>query len=105
MQRHTSQAVLKKQGRALRARVIRAGHSVPNRLCRFKDLVIVASLVRFVPKEVDFIEILFHELQAVSFVPANGEDIKADLAADAVREVEGGEALLEHLHELLPAEK
>jgi hypothetical protein len=56
-----------------------------------KNLVIVAAFVRLVAEEVDgavldAADLLlgFHVLQAVRLVPARGEDVEGDLAADGV---------------------
>jgi hypothetical protein len=56
-----------------------------------EDLVVVAALVGLVAEEVDgavldAADLLlgFDVLQAVGLVPASGEDVKGDLAADGV---------------------
>ena len=56
-----------------------------------EDLVVVAALVRLVAEEVDgavldAADLLlgFDVLQAVGLVPASGEDVEGDLAADGV---------------------
>ena len=56
-----------------------------------KDLVVVAALVSLVAEEVDgavfdAADLLFglDVLQAVRLVPAGGEDVEGDLAADGV---------------------
>jgi hypothetical protein len=56
-----------------------------------ENLVVVAALVRLVAKEVDSAVLDSRDLllgldvlQAVSLVPAGGEDVEGDLAADRV---------------------
>lgn len=56
-----------------------------------KNLIIVAALVRLVSEEVDsavldarHFFLGFDVLQAVGLVPARGEDVEGDLAADGV---------------------
>ena len=65
---------------------------MPNRPLVAEDLVVIAALVRLVAEEVDgsVVDALrtgllrLDVLQAVCFVPALGEDVEADLAADRV---------------------
>lgn len=65
---------------------------MPNRPLVLVDLVVVAALVRLVAEEVDGLEVDavgqvlvgFDVLQAVRLVPAGGEDVEGDLAADGV---------------------
>ncbi len=61
-----------------------------------KNLIIVAAFVRLVAEEVnrrvlDAADFFFfgEVLQAVGFVPAGGEDVEGDLAADGVAMGEG----------------
>lgn len=75
----------------LRHRLLRAGNAVANRARVLVNLIVVAALVRLVAKEVDgavldAADLLlgFHVLQAVRLVPARGEDVEGDLAADGV---------------------
>jgi hypothetical protein len=44
--------------------------------------VVVAARLAFVPEEVDLVEVLLHELKAETLVPALGEDVEGDLAAN-----------------------
>ena len=55
-----------------------------------------------VAKKVDIIIISLHKLQTVRLVPAYREDIKADLAANRVRQVVVSKLLLQHLYHLGP---
>ena len=71
--------------------LLRAGHAVANGARVLEDLVVVAALVGLVAEEVDgavldAADLLlgFDVLQAVGLVPASGEDVKGDLAADGV---------------------
>ena len=48
--------------------------------------MVVATFVAFVAPEVDFIVIVLDKLQAIRFVPAKWEHIKADLTTNAVSE-------------------
>jgi len=68
-----------------------AGHAVANGARVLEDLVVVAALVGLVAEEVDgpvldAADLLlgFDMLQAVGLVPASGEDVEGDLAADGV---------------------
>jgi hypothetical protein len=71
--------------------LLRAGHAVANGARVLEDLVVVAALVGLVAEEVDgavldAADLLlgFDVLQAVGLVPASGEDVEGDLAADGV---------------------
>lgn len=71
--------------------LLRAGHAVADSARVLEDLVVVAALVGLVAEEVDgavldAADLLlgFDVLQAVGLVPASGEDVKGDLAADGV---------------------
>lgn len=71
--------------------VLRAGDAVADGARVLEDLVVVAALVRLVAEEVhgavlDAAELLLglDVLQAVRLVPAGGEDVEGDLAADRV---------------------
>lgn len=71
--------------------LIRAGNTVANGARVLEDLVVVAALVGLVAEEVDgavldAADLLlgFDVLQAVGLVPASGEDVEGDLAADGV---------------------
>ena len=71
----------------------------------------VAYLHGLVAEEVDLVELIQQELEAVGLVPALGiaryeegylgEDVEGDLAADGVLEVHVGELALQHLHHVL----
>ena len=68
-----------------------AGHAVTDGARVLEDLVVVAALVGLVAEEVDgavldAADLLlgFDVLQAVGLVPASGEDVEGDLAADGV---------------------
>jgi len=63
--------------------------------------VIIAAFVAFVAPEVDFLVIMLDKLQAVGFVPAEREHVKADLATYAVLQTIVWEFSLEHLNEYL----
>ena len=72
-------------------RLLRASHTVTNSARVLENLVVVAALVGLVAEEVDgavldAADLLlgFDVLQAVGLVPASGEDVKGDLAADGV---------------------
>lgn len=71
--------------------LLRAGDAVTNGARVLEDLVVVAALVGLVAEEVDGavldaadLVLGFDVLQAVGLVPASGEDVKGDLAADGV---------------------
>jgi hypothetical protein len=71
--------------------LLRAGHAVANGARVLEDLVVVAALVGLVAEEVDgavldAADLLlgFDVLQAVGLIPASGEDIEGNLAADGV---------------------
>lgn len=71
--------------------LLRAGHAVADGARVLEDLVVVAALVGLVAEEVDgavldAADLLlgFDVLQAVGLVPASGEDVEGDLAADGV---------------------
>jgi hypothetical protein len=71
--------------------LLRTGDAVAHGARVLENLVIVAALVRLVAEEVDgavldAADLLlgFHVLQAVRLVPAGGEDVEGDLAADGV---------------------
>ena len=66
-------------------------HRVADRPWVLKDLIVIAALVGLVAEEVDgavldAADLLlgFDVLQAVGLVPASGEDVEGDLAADGV---------------------
>lgn len=61
--------------------VLPTGYSVTLGFRRAENLEIVASFVRFIPKEMNLFEItvLLHVLQAVGFVPPNRKNIEANL--------------------------
>lgn len=62
-----------------------------------EDFVVIPSFKRFVPKEMDFIEVLrFDELQTIRFVPSLWKHIETDLATDRKGQVEIRK-LLSHL--------
>lgn len=57
-----------------------------------------------IPKEVDGLEVpitlLQHVLQAISLIPPGGENVKADLPTNAIRETIVREFLLQSLDEI-----
>ena len=62
---------------------------MPHRPTILIDLIIIAPLIRLIPKEMnsrilDAANLFFfgQVLQAVGLVPAGGEDVEGDLAAD-----------------------
>ena len=64
---------------------------MPHRPPILINLIIIPTLVRLVPEKVDRRVLdtanaffFFKVLQAVGFVPAGGEDVEGDLAADGV---------------------
>lgn len=62
------------------------------------NFVVVTALVGLVTKEVNVLEVLaLNVSQAVSLVPASGEDIKGDLTTNGVSQAVVGELLLEGL--------
>lgn len=70
-------------------RILRTPHTMPHRPTILIDLIIISPLVRLIPKEmnsriIDTADLLFFfkMLQAVCLVPAGGEDVEGDLAAD-----------------------
>ncbi|KAH3667606.1 hypothetical protein OGATHE_003129 [Ogataea polymorpha] len=66
------------------------------------DLVVVASLVGLVTKEVDLLEALaFYVTQTIGFVPASRENVKRNLATDGVSQSQVWEIVLESLNHLL----
>lgn len=77
-------------------RILRALNTMPHGPLILKNLIIVAAFVRLVAEEVnrrvlDAADFFFfgEVLQAVGFVPAGGEDVEGDLAADGVAMGEG----------------
>mmetsp|Transcript_13087 Transcript_13087/g.15804 ORF Transcript_13087/g.15804 Transcript_13087/m.15804 type:complete len:218 (+) Transcript_13087:337-990(+) len=68
---------------------------------RFKDLVIIATLICLVAKEMNLL-VVFQETEAICFIPALREHVKANLATDGICEVVIRELLLECFHHLLP---
>ena len=67
-----------------------------NCLWRFKNLIVVPTLVRLVPEEVDVVEpVGLDKPQAVGLVPPLGEDVERDLPPDRVRQAQTGELLLQ----------
>jgi hypothetical protein len=75
---------------------------MPNRPLITINLPIIATLVRLVPEEVNLIVhdarpllLSLDVLQAVRLVPAGGEDVEGDLAADRVGEAVVWEGLFE----------
>lgn len=79
-----------KQPLQLLNRIVRIRDSVSNRPRVFKDLVVIATRTGLVTKEVDclvrdaarLLGILLQMAQAVGLVPAVGEDVEGDLAAN-----------------------
>ena len=62
---------------------------MPHRPTILIDLIIISPLIRLVPKEMNSrvldpanLFFFFEMLQAVGLVPAGGEDVEGDLAAD-----------------------
>lgn len=94
-----------KQLLELSRRVLRASHRVTNGPGVLKDLVVVTALERLVTKEVHsgirdaarLLGLVLQVLQAVRLVPAGGEDIKRNLAADAEGEAQVTKALAQLL--------
>jgi hypothetical protein len=75
--------------------LLRTGDAVAHGARILENLVVVAALVRLVAEEMDgavldAADLLlgFHVLQAVRLVPAGGEDVEGDLAADGVAVIE-----------------
>lgn len=74
----------------LRHRVLGPGDGVPHRPLVGEDLVVVTALERLVAEEVDGgvldaagpLGLVLEVLEAVGLVPARGEDVEGDLAAD-----------------------
>jgi hypothetical protein len=72
--------------------VIRVGDAVANRAWVLVDLVVVAALVGLVAEEVDggvldairLLGVGLEVAQAVGLIPAGGEDVEGNLAADGV---------------------
>ena len=77
-------------------------HGVPDCAFAFENLVVVPAGVRLVPEEVDVVEVVRHELQAVRLVPPFGEHVERNLSAHGVRQVVLLELRLQHFHELRP---
>lgn len=58
---------------------------MPHRPLIHKDLIIIPTLIRLVPKKVNMLEALLCDvLQGIRLVPSLREDVKGDLAADRV---------------------
>jgi hypothetical protein len=66
----------------------------------FVNFVVVAAFVAFVAPEVNFVVVVLHKLQAVRFVPAKREHIKADLATHAISEAIVSELFAEYLNKV-----
>jgi hypothetical protein len=65
-----------------------------NRAVMGENFIVVPPLKGLVPEKVNFIVILLLDvLQAVSLVPAGGEDVETDLSADAVGHVQVGKLI------------
>jgi hypothetical protein len=85
----------------LRISIIRVLHPVPNRPLVAEKLPVVAARVRLVAEEVDLVVdesprlLRLNVSQAVGLVPAGGEDVEGDLAADGICEAGVGEGFLE----------
>lgn len=98
-----------KQLLELSCSVLRASHRMTNSSGVLKDLVVVTALERLVTKEVHsgigdtarLLGLVLQVLQAVRLVPAGGEDIKGNLAADAEGEAQVTEALAQLLNKSL----
>mmetsp|Transcript_1729 Transcript_1729/g.6659 ORF Transcript_1729/g.6659 Transcript_1729/m.6659 type:complete len:229 (+) Transcript_1729:110-796(+) len=83
---------------ALRARVVGRCDRVADGALAREDLVVVAALVGLVAEEVNLVEVgVADEVEAEGLVPALGEDVERDLAADREGEIEVGELLLHGL--------
>jgi hypothetical protein len=93
--------LLREQGFALRAGVIRGRNSVPQSASALKDFVIVAPRIRLVAEEVNRFEAR-HVLQAIGLIPALRKDVKTDLSAYGEGQVHMRELLLQHLDHRLP---
>ena len=66
-----------------------------------EDLVIVASLVGLVTKEMDLLEAFILDMpQCIRLVPSTREDVEGDLTSDAVGEVVRLKLLLECFYEI-----
>lgn len=89
--------------------VLRASHGVANSPGVLKDLVIVTTLEGLVTKEVHsgigdtarLLGLALQVLQAVCLVPASGEHVERNLAADAEGEAQVTEALAQLLDKSL----
>nr|GMD34761.1 hypothetical protein Iba_chr09dCG0530 [Ipomoea batatas] len=72
---------------ALLCCIIWASNCVPHSSLRFKNLIVISTLVCFVSEKMDFIE-LIKVSQAICLVPSSRENLKANLAPDGKSEVE-----------------
>ena len=71
-----------------------------NRSRIFIYLVVIAALVCFVTKEMNFLETFFFNVsQGVRLIPACRKNIEGDLASDRIGQIVGREFLLELFHE------
>lgn len=66
----------------------------------FVNFVVVTAFVAFVAPKMDFVVIVLDKLQAIRFVPANWEHIKADLASHAKPKTIVSELFSEYLNEV-----
>lgn len=64
------------------------------------DLMIISTWLALVSKEVNLIEILLNELQAVRLIPPLREDIKRNLTTNGKGQVLVSELLLESINEI-----